>query len=258
LIIQLLGTGTSQGVPVVGCRCPTCRSADPRDHRLRVSAWIRWKGQSLLIDIGPDFRQQALRAGINGLDAVFLTHEHSDHTAGLDDIRPLNHQRGGAIPFIGEPRVLDDLKRRFHYAFSPSLYPGLPEVDLQPVVAGQVITVGPCRVQSFRVWHGNLAILAYRMGPFAYITDASRLDPGLLSGALNDCKVLVINALHREPHHSHFNLEQALELAQQIDAGVCYLTHISHHMGLHAQVQQELPDRVFLAWDGMEIELPDE
>ncbi len=243
---------------MVGCRCPTCCSADPRDQRLRVSAWIRWKGQSLLIDIGPDFRQQALRAGLSGLDAVLLTHEHSDHTAGLDDIRPLNHRKGGAIPFYGEQRVLDDLKKRFHYAFSPSLYPGLPEVDLHPVEAGQKIEVGRCQIQSFRVWHGQLGILAYRMGPFAYITDASRLDPGVVSTALKGCRVVVINALHREPHHSHFNLEQALAFAQQIDAGVCYLTHISHHMGLHAQVQLELPERVLLAWDGLEIDLPDE
>lgn len=203
----------------------------------------------MVIDIGPDFRQQALLNGIAKIDAVLLTHEHADHTAGLDDIRPINFIQG-SIPFFGEQRVLDDIKLRFHYSFQKEKYPGLPEVELVPVKDGQSFLVKNRLVESFRIWHGKLGILAFKFGSLVYITDASEISSEVLE-EIKSCDVLIINALRQRSHHSHLQLSEALEYARIIGATRTYLTHLSHQLGLHVEVQSQLPDSVFLAEDGL-------
>lgn len=256
MILTFLGTGTSQGIPVIGCRCPVCKSSDTRDQRLRTSAWMKWPDASILIDIGPDFRQQALTANIDRLNAVLLTHEHADHTSGLDDIRPINFKMG-RIPFYGESRVLDDLRKRFHYVFEPHLYPGLPEIELMEIQAHGHLEIAGKRIDFLRIWHGNLGIVAFKAGGLVYITDSSLIEQTELE-KMKNCKVLVLNALHKEPHHSHLNLEQALSYIAQIKPKVCYLTHLSHQMGLHKAIEQELPGSVYLAYDGLQLTIDDE
>lgn len=249
MIFTFLGTGTSQGIPVIACDCKVCNSADPRDKRMRCSAWIHDEDLSIVIDIGPDFRQQALINGISNIDAILLTHEHADHTAGLDDIRPINFNQG-SIPFFGEQRVLDDLKIRFHYSFQKDRYPGLPEAELVPIKDGQSFLVKNSLVQSLRIWHGKLGILAFKFGSLVYITDASEISPEVL-GEIQSIDVLIINALRQRSHHSHLQLSEALDYARIIGARRTYLTHLSHQLGLHGEVQSQLPDSVLLAEDGL-------
>ncbi|MBK8955990.1 MAG: MBL fold metallo-hydrolase [Saprospiraceae bacterium] len=254
--LTFLGTGTSQGIPVIGCTCSVCRSSDSRDRRLRTSALLEWPEINLLIDIGPDFRQQALEAGIKKLNAVLLTHEHADHTAGLDDIRPLNFL-AGKIPFYAESRVRQDLMKRFHYAFEPHLYPGLPEIQFVDIQAGRSVMILDKKIDVFRIWHGKLGIVGFKSGGLVYITDASFIEDEVLD-EIRNCKVLVLNALRKQMHHSHLHLEKALDYASQIHPEVCFITHISHQMGLHGELSAELPDQVKLAFDGLQIEVDGE
>lgn len=256
MTFTFLGTGTSQGVPVIGCQCNVCLSKDEKDQRLRTSGLIQLGDEDLLIDMGPDFRQQALRANLKKLNAVVLTHEHADHTAGLDDIRPINFKMG-SIPFYGLPRVLDDLKKRFHYVFEEHQYPGLPEVSLNKIFPGQHISIGQQKIEFIPVIHGKLEIIGVRIKGLVYITDASSLSESTIK-SIQNCTVLVLNALHREKHHSHLNLEQALYYIDRIQPKTCYLTHISHHMGLHEEVQKELGPNIWLAYDGLQVDFSDE
>jgi len=254
LKVTFLGTGTSQGVPVIGCECRVCKSLDYRDKRFRTSVYIEANDVSFVIDTGPDFRMQMLRSGINRLDAIIFTHEHKDHTAGLDDIRPFNFMQQKDMPVFGKRQVIDQLKREYSYIFSDKKYPGVPqvsciEIDEHPFhIEGLDITPLP-------VLHYKLPVLGFRIRDFSYITDANFIPDSTLA-LLEGSEILVLNALQKDPHISHFTLDQAIEQAQKIGAKKTYFTHISHKLGLHHEVEQALPEGIFLAFDGMELTLP--
>ena len=251
LKIIFLGTGTSQGVPVPGCNCTVCRSTNPHDKRLRSSLLIRVNGKNILIDAGPDFRYQMLRNHIMHLDAILLTHGHRDHTAGLDDIRSYNYFQGKNVPIFCEKRVEETLRQEFFYAFKESTYEGVPRFNIQ-LISEQPFIIDELNVTPIRVMHSNLPILGFRFGSFAYITDAKYIEPKELA-KLQNLDILVINALRKEKHVSHFNLEEALHVINQIKPKQAYLTHISHLMGLHAEVSALLPKHVALAYDQLTI-----
>lgn len=250
--IYFLGTGTSQGIPVIGSQHPVCKSTDTKDKRLRVSVWITWDDFSCIIDCGPDFRQQMLVSQCPKVDAILFTHEHSDHTAGIDDIRPFNFIQGN-IPIYGHKRVLDNLKKRFDYVFATeNRYPGAPSVDAIEVVNNQNFVLGNKMIIPVNVFHGNLQVFGYRIDDFAYLTDVKTIETFEFE-KLKNLKVLVINALRDEEHHSHFNLQEALDFITLVQPEKAYLTHISHHFGFHEEVQKRLPENVFLAYDNLEI-----
>lgn len=252
--ITLLGTGTSQGIPVVGCECKTCLSTDRRDDRLRSGILVQQGDVNILVDTGPDLRQQMLKVKIKHINGVLYTHEHNDHIIGLDDIRPFNFISRKDVPFYGLPRVLDDIKSRFSYVFSKNPYPGAPRATLNEIQSGDRFSVGGVEVTSIGVSHGNLPILGYRFGDFAFITDASYIGERsrqLLSGV----KVLVLSALQREAHHSHFTLSEAISVIQDLEIEKAYLTHISHRMGPSGEWEKELPANIFPAYDELVIEL---
>jgi phosphoribosyl 1,2-cyclic phosphate phosphodiesterase len=251
--ITFLGTGTSQGVPVINCDCAVCRSLDYRDKRLRVSVWIEVDGKSFVIDTGPDFRQQMLRARVRQLDAVLFTHQHKDHTAGLDDVRAFNFSQQKDMPLYGRQSVLDQIKTEFSYAFSEYRYPGIPRLQLH-AIENQPFEVEGVTVIPIEVMHHQLAVFGYRIGDFAYITDANYIAEIELK-KLDGIKVLVLDALQRESHLSHFTLSQALELIGRLDIPTAYLTHLSHRMGLHSVVEEELPANVHVAYDGLRLEV---
>ena len=251
--VTFLGTGTSQGVPVIGCACQVCNSLDFRDKRFRASIHIQIDELSLVIDTGPDFRSQVLRAGITKLDAVIYTHEHKDHTAGLDDIRPFNFMQQKDIPIFGRPQVLEQIKREFAYIFADKRYPGIPMVETIAIdempfsIAGITITPIP-------VIHYKLPVMGFRIGDFTYITDAS-LIPEESFKLIEGTETLVLNALQKESHISHFTLGEAVEIARQIGAKQTYFTHISHKLGVHNVVDRELPEGIALAYDGLQLTL---
>ena len=251
--VRLLGTGTSQGIPIIGCHCPVCTSEDPRDHRFRTSALITVDGLNILIDTGPDLRMQLLRAGVTRLDAVLYTHEHMDHTAGLDDVRPINFLMKQTLNLYGLPRVMRALRREFEYAFAEHKYPGVPTIALNPIQP-EPFMIGNVEVQPICVRHMTLPILGYRIRNFAYITDGSFISTTELK-KLQGVDVLVINALRKEEHYSHFNLEQALAIIRTVAPRRAYLTHISHHLGLYKEVTPTLPDNVSLGIDNEVIEV---
>ncbi|MFO7933897.1 MAG: MBL fold metallo-hydrolase [Bacteroidales bacterium] len=251
--ITFLGTGTSQGVPVIGCNCDTCKSDDPRDKRLRSSILVRQDGITLVVDTGPDFRQQMLRAGVSRLDAVLFTHEHRDHIAGLDDIRTFNFIQQSSMDIFAEERVLRALDRGFPYVFAEKKYPGVPRVRIH-VISTEPFMVGPLDVVPVRVMHYRLPVLGFRFGDFAYLTDASNISMNEKK-KLDGAKYLVVNALRRKKHISHFTLSQALELIRSVNPEKGYLTHVSHQLGPVARFEKELPDNVSAAYDGLVLEL---
>jgi len=252
--VTFLGTGTSQGVPVIGSDHPVCHSTDPRDSRLRVSVLIQWDSYSYVIDCGPDFRQQMLRESVDRLDGVLLTHEHSDHTAGLDDIRPFYFKQGD-IPFYAHKRVYKALRERFGYIFETvNKYPGAPTIKEVVVDKDSVLSIGGVEVQPIEAFHADLPVLGFRIGDFTYLTDVKTIDSHELE-KVKGSRVVVLNALREKPHYSHLNLEEALELAGEIGAERTYFTHISHLMGFHADVQACLPKNVYLAYDGLKIDI---
>ncbi|QNE39814.1 MBL fold metallo-hydrolase [Hymenobacter sp. NBH84] len=253
--ITFLGTGTSQGVPVIGCHCPVCRSVDYRDKRLRVAVHVQVAGKSIVIDSGPDFRQQMLRERIEQLDALVFTHEHKDHTAGLDDIRSYNFLQQRDMPLYAEPRVLNQLRQEFAYIFAENKYPGVPRVKTIPITSDtEVFLVEGVPFQPIRALHYRLPVLGYRIGDFTYITDANYLTEEALT-QVRGSRVIVLNALRHEKHISHFSLPEALELLEDLAPEQAYLTHISHQLGLHHEVEATLPDFVRLAYDGLQIML---
>ncbi|HEY3429792.1 MAG TPA: MBL fold metallo-hydrolase [Cyclobacteriaceae bacterium] len=249
--VTFLGTGTSQGVPVIGCTCEVCRSLDYRDKRLRTSIHLEIDGQSLIIDTGPDFRQQMLRENINKLDAVIFTHAHRDHTAGLDDVRAYNFLQNMIMPVYGTSETLNQLKADFAYIFEPDGYPGLPKLDLRTITEN-IFSINNIPITPLPVLHLRLPVLGFRIGDFSYITDANKI-PDPTHEKLKGTKVLVINALQKEQHISHFNLKEAIEVVKIINPEKAYFTHISHKMGLHAEVCKELPSNIALATDGLQI-----
>jgi phosphoribosyl 1,2-cyclic phosphate phosphodiesterase len=251
--ITVLGTGTSQGVPVIACNCQVCQSADPRDNRLRCSILVEAGGTSLLVDAGPDFRQQMLRYRVTDLDAVLLTHEHADHIFGLDDIRSFNWVRKAPMDIWCEKRVADNLKTIFNYAFAEIKYPGTPQMELIDV-DGAPFRVKDIEVIPVRLFHHKLPVFGFRFGKFAYLTDFNRIEPDELA-KLAGIEVLIICALRKRSHISHLNLSEALSLVEQIAPKKTFLTHMSHEMGFHAELMQELPDGVEPAFDGLVIDI---
>ena len=251
--ITFLGTGTSQGVPVIGCRCEVCQSLDFRNKRLRTSIHVEISGQSFVVDTGPDFRQQMLRENVERLDAVLFTHAHRDHTAGLDDVRAYNFMQNSDMPVYGRQEVLDQLKMEFAYAFTKDAYPGLPRITLNQIDE-RPFAVNGVPITPLPVLHLRLPVLGFRFGNFSYITDANIIPEETL-GRLKGTEVLVLNALQIESHVSHFNLSEALDMIDRIKPAKAYLTHISHKLGLHGAVEKKLPGNVSLAYDGLQIEL---
>lgn len=255
LKVTFLGTGTSQGIPVISCPCETCASLDVKDHRLRSSILLTIANQNIVIDVGPDFRQQMLANHVKSLGAILLTHEHNDHVAGLDDIRPFNFRQGYDMPIYGLPRVIDDIKARFGYVFNEAPYPGIPKVVLKSLEANQKIELlGAFPIETIAVSHGKLPILAYRIFDFAYVTDASYLD-ALAMSQLENLDVLVLNALQYKKHYAHYTYDEAIEIALKLNAKTTYFTHMSHDMGKHQMLLDRLPPRVKPAYDGLVLEL---
>lgn len=253
MLVYFLGTGTSQGIPVIGSSHPVCKSSDLKDKRLRVSVWITWNDNSIVIDCGPDFRQQMLTSGCPKLDVLLFTHEHADHTAGLDDIRPFFFKQKSDIPVYAGQRVLENLKRRFDYIFeNDNKYPGAPSVQTFVVNNNEPFYIGGTEIIPINVNHGNVQVFGYRIQDFVYLTDVKTIDNTELE-KLKGIKVLVVNALREEAHHSHFSLQDALDFIHLIQPEKAYLTHISHHLGFHEEVQKRLPENVFLAYDNLKI-----
>ncbi|MFV5685335.1 MBL fold metallo-hydrolase [Flavobacterium sp. GB2R13] len=250
--VYFLGTGTSQGIPIIGSNHPVCKSTDFKDKRLRVSVWVSWENHSYVIDCGPDFRQQMLSSNCQKVDGILFTHEHSDHTAGLDDIRPFNFKQG-EIPIYAHQRVIDNLKRRFDYVFETvNRYPGAPSVKTVEVVNNQPFSIGNKTAIPIDVMHAGLQVFGYRIDDFAYLTDVKTIEESEIV-KLKNLKVLVINALREESHIAHFNLQEALDFITLVQPEKAYITHISHILGFHEEVQKRLPKNVFLAYDNLQI-----
>jgi phosphoribosyl 1,2-cyclic phosphate phosphodiesterase len=251
LKITFLGTGTSQGVPVITCNCEVCQSDDHRNNRLRVSILIETADKTIVIDSGPDFRYQMLRAKVKDLDAILFTHEHKDHVAGLDDIRPFNYLLHKNIDIFATTGVQEALKREFSYIFSDVKYPGLPQIELHTIDQDPFF-IGQTEIIPLAIMHYKLPILGFRIGDFTYITDAKTISEETID-KVRGTKILIINALQRQPHISHFTLDEAIDFAQKIGAEQTYFTHISHNLGLHEEVEKELPAGMKLAYDGLTL-----
>lgn len=253
LKITFLGTGTSQGIPIIGSDHPVCKSTNPKDKRLRVSVLVEWDGFHYVIDCGPDFRYQMLRSGCTKIDAILFTHEHSDHVMGLDDIRPFYFKQGN-ISIYAHKRVIKALKKRFDYIFTTkNKYPGAPSLDVNRI-KNQSFNLNNHGVVPVKGLHADLEVFGYRFNDFAYLTDMKTVADKEIE-KLKGVKILVINALRIQPHHSHFNLEEALTFIEKVNPEKAYLTHISHLLGFHDEVEKTLPEHVFLAYDGLEISI---
>jgi phosphoribosyl 1,2-cyclic phosphate phosphodiesterase len=251
LKVTFLGTGTSQGIPIIGSTHPVCLSKNPKDKRLRVSVLVEWDDYVYVIDCGPDFRQQMLNANVSKIDGIVFTHEHADHTMGLDDIRPFFFKQGD-IDLYAHKRVFKALKKRFDYIFtSKEKYPGVPSVTSH-TIKNKPFKLGNLKVTPIDGLHYKLQVFGFRFKDFAYLTDMKTVAEEEID-KLKNLEVLVINALREEPHMSHFNLEEALHFIDKVKPKRAYLTHISHHMGFHDEVQQRLPENVFLAYDNLQI-----
>ncbi len=253
MVITLLGTGTSSGVPLIGCTCAVCRSVDFRDKRLRSSIHIAVDGRSFVVDTGPDFRQQVLRLNLRQLDAVLFTHEHKDHTAGLDEVRAYNFQSGQDMPIYARPTVLAQLQREFAYIFADHKYPGVPRVRTVDI-RNEPFTVLGVRFVPIEVMHHRLPVFGFRTGDFTYLTDLNFISDTELEKVYGS-RIVVLDALQRQPHLSHFTLDQAVALARRIGAEQTYFTHISHKLGLHREVENELPPGIRLGYDGLSFRL---
>jgi phosphoribosyl 1,2-cyclic phosphate phosphodiesterase len=246
-----LGTGTSQGVPVIASNSEVARSKDPRDKRLRTSALINIDGRSIAIDCGPDFRQQMLTENVQDLNAILITHKHTDHIAGLDDIRPFYFKRNSPFPIYSNKETFDSIRLRFDYFFADDKYPGAPSIE--EILIDEVFNVNGIGITPLFLKHGKLDVLGFRIGDLAYITDANHI-PDSEFKKLEGIDKLVINALRFEKHHSHFTIDQAVEIAHKTRAKSTYLTHISENAGLHLNIQSKLPENIVVAFDGLKIE----
>lgn len=249
--VTFLGTGTSQGIPLIGCKCVVCSSSDPKDKRLRVSVLIETGNNHFVIDTGPDFRQQMLRENVTKIDAVLFTHEHKDHIAGLDDIRAYNYILKRKMDIYASENVQNALKREFAYIFDESQYPGIPQLNLH-TIENTPFKIKEISIIPIRAYHFKMPVFGFRIGDFTYITDAN-LIPEKEKEKIKGSKVIVINALRREPHISHFTLQQAVELMHELKPAKAYFTHISHQLGLHEVVNKELPGFIELAYDGLQV-----
>lgn len=251
--VTFLGTGTSQGVPIIACNCKVCTSTDPHDKRLRASVLIQINNKNLVIDTGPDFRQQMLRSKVKKLDAVLFTHEHKDHVAGLDDIRPFNFLYKKPVRIFAEQRVQNALKREYAYIFEDNPYPGAPNINMN-LIGDKPFKVEDIRIIPIRVMHYKLPILGFRIGDFAYLTDIKTL-PHREIKKLENIHTLVVTALRKEEHISHMNLKESLDLIEQINPKRAFLNHLSHRFGLHSEEEKLLPDNVHIAYDELKVKV---
>ncbi|WP_437917799.1 MBL fold metallo-hydrolase [Sphingobacterium sp. LRF_L2] len=252
--ITFLGTGTSQGVPVIACQCEVCQSSDFRDKRLRSAILIEIEGLNLVVDTGPDFRYQMLREDVRHLDAILITHSHKDHIAGLDDVRAFNYQQQESIPIYATSVTHEALKREFYYAFGELKYPGVPRLELKPIVAAEPFFIHDICVMPIEVMHYKMPVIGFRIGNFAYITDAKTVDEYSKS-LLKGVEILIVNALQEEPHISHFTKDEAIQFAEEIGSKKTYFTHISHRFGKHTVIQDQLPEGIFAAFDGLKLDI---
>lgn len=250
--ITLLGTGTSQGVPIIGCTCEVCLSKNPKDNRLRTSALIHDETRSIAIDCGPDFRQQMLREKVQSIDAILITHTHNDHVIGLDDVRPFNFSMKRSLPVYGMKEHLDEIKARFDYIFKSDPYPGAPRLNLHPIKPYVPFDVDGLRILPLLLKHGNLDVLGFRIADKAYLTDTNAIPERTLAD-LEGLDVLVLDALHQKKHHSHFHLSESIKMAQRINADRTFLIHISHRMGLHDTIDERCPGNIHLGFDGLTL-----
>ncbi len=250
--VTLLGTGTSQGVPVIGCDCAVCCSEDTKDRRLRAAVLLDFGHTKIVIDAGPDFRQQMLQQGVRKLDAILITHEHNDHIIGLDDVRPFNFRQAEDMPIWALPRVLSELKTRFSYAFVDEKYPGAPSFETHNIDFEQPIVINNIEIVPIKIMHGALPIVGFRVGDFTYLTDMKSVPSESLE-KIKGTRILVTDALHHDAHHSHMNLSEALDFVAQINPEQAYLTHISHLMGCAKGINHTLPSNIMLAYDGLQI-----
>jgi phosphoribosyl 1,2-cyclic phosphate phosphodiesterase len=253
VIITFLGTGTSQGVPVIACDCEVCTSADPHDNRLRSSIMIETADKTVVIDSGPDFRYQMLREKVKKLDAIVFTHEHKDHVAGMDDIRAFNYRQNAPIDVYATERVQTALKREFAYIFANFKYPGIPQINMHTIDL-HPFDIGSLHLIPVEVMHYKLPVLGFRINDFTYITDAKTVSESEIQ-KIKGTKTLVINALQTQSHISHFTLDEAIAFAQQIGAEKTYLTHISHRLGLHKAMSADLPSGIEFAYDGLKLDI---
>jgi phosphoribosyl 1,2-cyclic phosphate phosphodiesterase len=254
MTVTFLGTGTSQGIPIIGSKHPVCLSTNPKDKRLRVSVLVSWNNYNFVVDCGPDFRQQMLTNPIDKLDGILFTHEHADHTAGIDDIRPFFFRQGD-IPIYAHQRVIDSLKRRFDYIFADEdRYPGAPAVQVYPIEKDKNIPLGGLNVIPIEAYHNRLKVFGFRFGEFVYMTDVKRVEEEEVK-KMKGAKVLVVNALRVDPHHSHFSLDEAIAFAKEVGADKTYFTHISHLLGFHDEVEKSLPENIHLAYDNLQIKI---
>lgn len=252
LTITFLGTGTSSGVPMIGCDCAVCTSPDPKDNRLRSSILVESANTSLVVDTGPDFRYQMLRQKVKKLDAVVFTHPHKDHLAGLDDIRAFNFFTKKPIDIYADSLTEEAVRRDFYYAFTDTKYPGIPELNLN-TISTEPFVVGDIPVIPIQVWHLKMPVMGFRFGSFTYITDANRIEESE-KNKIRGSEVMVLNALRRQKHISHFSLGEAIDMVEELQVPLAYFTHLSHQMGLHAEIESELPEQIHLAWDGLRLE----
>ena len=249
--ITFLGTGTSSGVPMIACPCSVCTSPDPRDKRLRSSVLVETASTTIVIDTTPDFRYQMLRADVRKLDGVVITHSHKDHIAGMDDVRAFNYFMKRAMPVYANDASEEVIMREFPYAFADKKYPGVPEIELV-TIGMERFTIGDITLRPIMVWHMKMPVWGFRIGDFTYITDANKIDEAEKE-KIRGSKVLVLNALRKEKHISHFNLEEAITLVQELNIPTAYFTHISHQLGTHEDVSAALPEGMHLAYDGLKI-----
>lgn len=252
--VTFLGTGTSQGVPVIGCHCNVCTSTDSRDKRLRTSVLIEVEDTNIVIDTGPDFRQQMLTNKVDKLDAIIFTHSHKDHVAGLDDIRAYNYLQGKAMEIYATEPTQALLKKEFDYVFTNKTYPGIPQMNLNAINSSDPFVINGVEIIPIRVLHYKMEVLGFRIGDFTYITDANYIAPEEMEKAKGS-KAFVLNALRHEKHISHFTLSEAIEIAKELKPEQTYFTHISHQLGTHTEVSETLPEHMQLAYDGLTISL---
>jgi phosphoribosyl 1,2-cyclic phosphate phosphodiesterase len=254
ITITFLGTGTSQGVPVIACNCRVCKSTDPRDKRLRCSILIQSSTTTVVVDIGPDFRYQMLRENVKKLDAVLITHEHKDHVGGLDEVRAFNFIQKKDMDIYCTPHVHKELEQQFSYAFAETKYPGAPELKIHHINSTDPITIGDITFQPIEVFHYKLPVLGFRIHNFTYITDANSIKESEMK-KIEGSEIFVLNALHYEDHISHYTVQQALEIMNYVKPRQGIFIHMSHRLGLHAEEEAKLPEFIRFAYDGMKIEI---